>query len=93
MKFEIGDRVMVKGEKILQLHNAHNKRYKGRVINIELMGYYNTVIISVEFDVFINGHCGGGVGKQGHCWIFKCGDIIPLKSLVAFNSFKHKLIG
>ena len=61
-KFKKGDRVKSKfpvGD--LNVSNAI-----GTVISASQRRFYN--IVSVEFDDYIDGHCNGGTGKEGHCW-------------------------
>lgn len=57
--FEVGDRIV--GNKEAYAH----KSLKGEIGTIVCVGEDWAV---VEFDNYINGHDGGNLGKDGHCW-------------------------
>jgi len=60
LKFKVGDRVRVKGEKFCE------KNIPGKIGTILRVDSQTSVL--VEFDEYIGGHDGGYEGKSGHCW-------------------------
>lgn len=52
VEYKIGDRV-----------RTHNENNIGTIIDFD-----TAYVALIEYDEFINGHDGCGMGKQGHCW-------------------------
>lgn len=58
--FNVGDRVVIKPGEPYLLGKC------GAVLEVD-----GETDVLVEFDEYIDGHSGGGVGKAGHCWYVK----------------------
>lgn len=65
MEWKVGDRVRVVTEYKRYIHVY--KGLQGTIISTD--GAACTLL--VEFDEAVNGHNGGGRGKNGYCWWFR----------------------
>lgn len=76
VEYKIGDRV-----------RTHNENNIGTIID-----FNDAHVALIEYDEFIDGHDGGGIGKDGHCWLVFTTDLKLVKRVTIDEQEMEKFL-